>query len=126
VRGCDPAWIRKLYSFARKPDIVFYFRVPVDVAVDRILAGRPKLKHYEAGMDLNLSNDIFESYRIFQSRITKEYESMVRKDGFVVVDGSLPIEEQQRLVRDKVSGLMPKEVAGKLMVGAELESRTPR
>ena len=68
-------------------------------------------------MDLNLSNDIFESYRIFQSRITKEYESMVRSEGFVVVDGSLRIEEQQRLVRDKVSGLMPKEVASRTMGG---------
>jgi dTMP kinase len=117
VRGCHPAWIRRLYSFARRPDIVFYFQVPVDVAVNRILSGRPKLKFYEAGMDLNLSNDVSESYRIFQSRITKEYESMVRSEGFVVIDGSLPIEEQQRLVRDKVSGLMPKEVASKTMVG---------
>jgi dTMP kinase len=126
VRGCHPAWIRRLYSFARRPDIVFYFQVPVDVAVDRILSGRPKLKFYEAGMDLNLSNDISESYRIFQSRITKEYESMVRSEGFVVVDGSLPIEEQQRLVRDKVSGLMPRGVASKTMVGTKFEDRNPR
>jgi dTMP kinase len=126
VRGCHPAWIRRLYSFARKPDIVFYFQVPVDIAVNRILSGRPKLKFYEAGMDLDLSNDIFESYRIFQSKITKEYESMVRSDGFVVVDGSLAIEKQQRLVRDKISEMMPKEVAGKLTVGTGFESRAPR
>jgi dTMP kinase len=125
VRGCHPAWVRRLYSFARRPDIVFYFQVPVDVAVNRILSGRPQLKYYEAGMDLNLSNDIFESYRIFQSRITKEYESMIRPEGFVVVDGSLQIEEQQRLVRDKVTGLMPKEMAGRLMVGVGIESRAP-
>jgi dTMP kinase len=126
VRGCHPAWIRRLYSFARRPDIVFYFRVPVDVAVNRMLSGRPNLKYYEAGMDLNLSNDIFESYRIFQSRITKEYESMVRSDEFIVVDGSLPIEEQQRFVRDKVRGLMPKEVAVRLMVRTGIEDRRHR
>jgi dTMP kinase len=125
VRGCHPAWIRRLYSFARRPDIVFYFQVPVDVAVNRILSGRPKLKYYEAGMDLNLSNDVFESYRIFQSRVTKEYESMVRPEGFVVVDGSLRIEEQQRLVRDKVSELMPKEVVSKTMGRTGLENRGP-
>jgi dTMP kinase len=126
VRGCHPAWVRRLYSFARRPDIVFYFQVPVDVAVARILSGRPNLKYYEAGMDLNLSNDIFESYRIFQSRITKEYDSMVRPDGFVVIDGSLPIEEQQRLVREKVDRLMPKAVVGEFMVGTGNESRTQR
>ena len=94
VRGCHPAWVRSLYSFAATPDIAFYFRVPVDIGVNRILAGRPKLKFYEAGMDLNLSNDIYESYRIFQGRITEKYESMVGSDNLVVVDGTLSIEEQ--------------------------------
>ncbi|MDG6915012.1 MAG: thymidylate kinase, partial [Nitrososphaerota archaeon] len=61
VRGCHPEWVRKIYSYAAKPDLTLYFRVPVDVAVSRILAGRPKLKYYEAGMDMNLSNDPYES-----------------------------------------------------------------
>jgi dTMP kinase len=107
VRGCHPGWVRSLYSFAIKPDITFYFRVPVDVAVNRILSGRPKLKYYEAGMDLNLSNDIYESYRIFQGRISERYESMVRGDGLVVVDGTLTIEEQQELVRSRIMKLNP-------------------
>jgi len=106
VRGCHPEWIRRLYSFAKKPDIVFYFQVPVDIAVNRILAGRPKLKYYEAGMDLSLSNDIYESYRIFQSRITKIYDSLVRSDGLIVIDGSLAIEEQQRIVREQAARLL--------------------
>lgn len=107
VRGCHPGWVRSLYSFAIRPDIAFYFRVPVDVAVNRILSGRPKLKFYEAGMDLNLSNDIYESYRIFQGRIIEKYESMVRGDGLVVVDGTLAIEDQQELVRSCVTKLSP-------------------
>ncbi|MDA4127828.1 MAG: dTMP kinase, partial [Thaumarchaeota archaeon] len=53
VRGCTPAWVRKVYSFAVVPDVTFYFQVPPAVAMDRILEGRPKLKYYEAGMDLN-------------------------------------------------------------------------
>ncbi len=117
VRGCHPGWVRRLYSFARRPDIVFYFRVPVDVAVDRILSGRPKLKYYEAGMDLDLSNDIYESYRIFQSRIIKKYDSMVKSDGLVVVDGTLPIEEQQHKVREIATRLIPKERSISLPVG---------
>jgi len=121
VRGCHPAWIRRLYSFARKPDITFYFQVPVDIAVDRILSGRPKLKFYEAGMDLDLSNDIYESYRIFQTQITKRYDSMVRSDELTVIDGSLPIEEQQRIVRDRVRRLMPSEVAARLTAGTGIE-----
>jgi dTMP kinase len=106
VRGCHPRWARKLYSFAVKPDIVFYFRVPVDVAVERILGGRPKLKYYEAGMDLGLSNDPYESYRIFQGRITEQYDSMVQSERFTVIDGSGKIETQQAEVRERVAPLL--------------------
>lgn len=107
VRGCDPRWIREVYDFAVKPDLVFYFRVSIDVASERILSGRPKLKYYEAGMDLNLSNDLYESYRIFQSRIIDQYESMIKSEKFVVIDGTSGIEEQQQLVRKKVVETIP-------------------
>ncbi|HEV2192435.1 MAG TPA: dTMP kinase [Nitrosopumilaceae archaeon] len=108
VRGCNPKWVRNVYDFAIKPHITFYFRVPVDIAVDRILVGRPKLKYYEAGMDLNLSNDPYESYRIFQGRIIEQYDSMAESEGFTVIDGTLNIEEQQKLVREKISAILPK------------------
>ena len=106
VRGCSPNWVRKLYDFAIKPDILFYFRVPIDVAIKRIMIGRPKLKYYEAGMDLNLSRDPYDSYRIFQSRIIDQYEHMVKPQGFIVIDGTSGIEEQQKLVREKVRDLL--------------------
>ena len=106
VRGCNPKWVRNVYDFAIKPHITFYFKVPVDIAVDRILVGRPKLKYYEAGMDLNLSNDPYESYRIFQGRIIEQYDSMSDSEGFIVIDGTLNIEEQQKIVRNKISSIL--------------------
>jgi dTMP kinase len=120
VRGCTPAWIRKVYSFAVVPDVAFYFRVPAAVAMDRILEGRPKLKYYEAGMDLNLSNDEYESYRIYQTRIVDQYESMVQKDKFAIIDGTLDIEEQQNQMRRHVIKLLP---AAKVPAVLELEEK---
>ena len=107
VRGCSPEWVRHLYSFAIKPNIAFYFRVPVEISFERIVKNRPKLKYYEAGMDLNLSNDPYESYRIFQGRIIDEYESMIEKEGLIVIDGTNDIEEQQEQMRRKVMELLP-------------------
>ena len=103
VRGCHPSWVRKVYDFAAKPDITFYFRVPVEVAVSRILVGRPKLKYYEAGMDMNLSNDPYESYRIFQGRIVEQYEALAANEGLTVIDANRGIEEQQKEVRTIVA-----------------------
>jgi dTMP kinase len=81
--------------------------------VDRILSGRPRLKYYEAGMDLNLSNDPYESYRIFQSRIIDQYESLSVSENFTIVDGTMEIEESQRFLRSIVMKLLPLEFAKK-------------
>jgi dTMP kinase len=103
VRGVSPQWVRELYGFAVKPTVAFYFRTPLDVAMKRILGGRDALKYYEAGMDLDLSDDIEESFRAFQGRIIEEYEKMVDEFGLVAIDATRSIEEQQAEVRRIVS-----------------------
>jgi dTMP kinase len=99
ARGVDRDWVRNLYSFAIQPQLAFYFQVPLDVAVERILSGRAKLKYYEAGMDLGLSDNKITSFRLFQQRIINEYELMIDEFGFIVVDGTQPVEVQQAQMR---------------------------
>ena len=103
ARGVDPRWVRELYSFAVRPDLAVYFRVPIDVALDRLLARRVKLKFYEAGMDLGLSGNVVESFRLFQSRVLDEYEKSVGEFGLKVVDASGSITSQQRDLRRLVA-----------------------
>ncbi|NOZ27162.1 MAG: dTMP kinase [Chloroflexi bacterium] len=102
ARGCSPTWVQNLYSFALQPDITFFFHVPLDVAVHRILSSRTKLKYHEAGMDLGLSPDPVESFKLFQDRVQAQYLSMVEKFDFTVIDAARPIEEQQEEVRQVV------------------------
>lgn len=106
VRGCDPNWVEKLYSFARHPDITFFFDTPLNIALDRILSGRPQLKYHEAGMDLGLSDDIEESFCLFQKLIYDEYQSAMKRFHFESIDATDPPEEQQQkvraLIRDKI------------------------
>jgi dTMP kinase len=99
VRGCDHAWLRRVYSFARTPDIILFFNLPLKLALARILEGRPRLKFFEAGMDLRLSPDVTESFEIFQGRILEEYLNMVDEFGFTVMDATQPIHRQQGIVR---------------------------
>jgi len=102
ARGVSRRWVRNLYSFATRPNLSFYFRVPLDVAIGRILGGRDAIKYYEAGMDLGLSRDVEESFRIFQGRILDEYEAMADEVGFHIIDATLSIEEQQTQMREIV------------------------
>jgi dTMP kinase len=104
VRGMSPGWLRNLYSFAVRPDLAFYFRVPIEVSVSRLLGGtRAELKYYEAGMDLGLSSNVTESFKIFQSRALAEYDKLVDEFGLTVIDATLEIDEQQEQVREIVS-----------------------
>ncbi len=99
VRGCDPDWLRKLYGFAHRPDITFYFRLSLEVALGRIREGRPRLKYFEAGMDLGLSSDITESFRLFQAGVMEQYERMAGELDLTVVDATRTIHRQQEEVR---------------------------
>ena len=103
ARGCDQAWVRKLYDFAIRPDLAFYFKVPVDVSLGRILSGRAKIKYYEAGMDLNMSQDPVESFSKFQSRVLAEYDRVVDEYKLTVIDATAEIDEQQETVREVVT-----------------------
>jgi dTMP kinase len=102
VRGVHPEWVRDMYGFSVKPDIAFYFKVPIEVSLKRILSGRTTLKFHEAGMDLGLSEDIHESFKIFQSRILTEYDKITEEFGMTVIDATLPIQKQQSMVREIV------------------------
>jgi dTMP kinase len=99
VRGVDRQWVRDLYSFGVRPDLTLYFRVPIDVSLDRLMARRVKLKFYEAGMDLGWSTQPAESFRLFQGRVLQEYDRLVEEFGLEVIDASRSIMDQQQDVR---------------------------
>jgi dTMP kinase len=102
ARGVGRRWVRNLYRFAIHPSLAFYFRVPLDVALGRILGGRDALKYYEAGLDLGLARDVEESFRIFQGRILDEYDAIAHEMGFHIIDATQSIEVQQRRMREIV------------------------
>jgi dTMP kinase len=103
TRGVDRRWVRELYSFAVKPDLAVYFRVPIEVSADRLLARRVKLKFYEAGMDMGWSPSVIDSFRMFQGRVLEEYDRLVDEFGLSVVNAVGSITEQQRVFRKLAS-----------------------
>ncbi|MCB9358070.1 MAG: thymidylate kinase [Calditrichaeota bacterium] len=123
VRGVDRDWVRDMYGFAVKPDIAIYFRVPIEVSLNRILSGRASLKFHEAGMDLNLSDDPHESFRIFQSRILDEYELIAKEYGLTVMDATLPITKQQAIFRELASKQL-ESYESKPLIRAKKRSRS--
>ena len=98
ARGVDPNWVREVYNFAIRPDLAVYFDINPKDAMERICSNRAP-KFYEAGMDLKLSNDPYESYLIFQDRVTKEYKKMVDEYGLIRLDAMDSIHSKQVAIR---------------------------
>jgi dTMP kinase len=93
--------------------MAFYFKVPIEVAISRLLGGtRGQFKYYEAGMDMNLSQDVTESFRTFQSRILAQYDKIVDEYQLITLDATKDIAKQQdamrRLVDEALKDYKPK------------------
>ena len=110
ARGVHRQWVRDLYGFAVRPDLAVYFRTPIDVSLDRLLARRVKLKFYEAGLDMGWSANATESFRIFQSKVLEEYDHLVDEFNLSVIDGAGSITDQQRQFRRLVSASLEGDV----------------
>ncbi|MGH7923798.1 MAG: dTMP kinase [Candidatus Binatus sp.] len=106
ARGVHPDWVRSVYSPALRPDLTLYFRVPIDVSLERLLSGRAKLKYHEAGMDVGLSADPVESFRMFQSRVLEIYDQLTLEFGMRPIDATGEIPNQQRVVRTMVQEIL--------------------
>jgi dTMP kinase len=79
--GASRRWVRNLYSYALRPNLTLYFRLPPG--------------QFPGPAD--------ESSRVLHGRILAEYEAMAAEMDFHVIDATLPIEEQQRRIRQIVA-----------------------
>ena len=89
VRGIDPAWIRKIYGMALVPDAVFYLRIKsAQQLVERLFSAGRGFDYWESGMDLNLGEDLYDSFIEYQSRLLKVFDRLTGEYGFQVLNAS--------------------------------------
>lgn len=106
VRGADQEWLKKLYGFAPEPDLVFYLHMPLDEQLKRIITARGGLDFYESGRDIGMSTDLYQSFKLYQSKILNEYEKMSSQYGFKNIDASLPVDAVQKKLRSELKALL--------------------
>jgi dTMP kinase len=102
VRGVDRQWLRNVYGFAIAPHLVFYLNVDVKTLITRVLESRG-MDFWESGMDLKGGDDIYDSFRAYQSKLLREYQSMADEFNFRVVDARRPVERIQDELRRQVA-----------------------
>jgi dTMP kinase len=102
VRGISRKWSHDLYGFALVPDQVYYIKVDPYTLVHRVFEKNSSLDYYESGSDMGLSDDMFESFIIYQQKIAKEFQSMQKIYGLVHIDGDKTVEEINADLKKKI------------------------
>jgi dTMP kinase len=105
VRGADAEWIKRVFSFALKPDAVFYLRVEVPDLIPRVLQGGG-FDYWESGMDIPMGNDLYESFVNYQKRMVEELDSLGREYDFETLDASRPVDEVAGALSQRIEELL--------------------
>jgi dTMP kinase len=85
VRGLDPAWVRNIHRFAPKPDAIFYLRIGVDELIPRAVFTRG-FDYWESGMDLYSTEDMYDSFRKYQTALLQQFDELAEEFHFNVID----------------------------------------
>ena len=105
VRGIDRPWLRSLYGFAIAPHMVFYLKVDFETLIGRILESRG-MDFWESGMDMKAADDIYDSFRLYQNKLLREYASMADEFHFRTVDARRSIDQIQDELRKQVAAFL--------------------
>lgn len=109
ARGIDKNWLHNLFSFAIKPDLVFYMDVDPYNLIHRVFQKNYSLDYYESGADLGISNDIYDSFIKYQYSLKKEFEKMRSRYTLINIDGNKNIEEVYQQIQTKIDDFLIKE-----------------
>jgi dTMP kinase len=106
VRGIPRRWSHDLYGFSLVPDQIYYLQVDPYTLVHRVFEKNSSLDYYESGADMGLSDDMFESFILYQQKIAKEFQVMQKTYGLVPIDGDKNVEEINTDLKKRVNAFL--------------------
>jgi dTMP kinase len=106
VRGISTRWSHNLFGFAMKPHLVFYLEVDPNELVHRVFQKNSSLDYYESGADLGLSDNMFESFLIYQGLLAKQFRKLQKRYGLVPINGNRSIIEINKDLQKKIDDFL--------------------
>jgi len=99
ARNPDTRWIKDVFGYALVPDLVCYLRIDVANLIPRVIESGG-MNYWESGMDLHLSDNIFDSFNKYQKILIEAYDRMAEEYSFEVLDARRGVQEIQQDLRD--------------------------
>ena len=105
VRQADTKWIRDLFSFALVPDLVLYMKIDIESLIPRAIEGGG-MNYWEAGMDMHMGQDLFDSFVNYQSTLIDQYNKLAKEFDFEVIDAGKSVDDIQEDIREKMKPII--------------------
>ena len=105
VRGVDREWLKEIYGTALKPDIVFYMKITPKDLIPRVL-GAKGFNYWEAGMDLKLGDDLYESFVNYQTKLINVLDEMSKEYNFIEIDATKEPQDVFLEIKNKLSDIL--------------------
>lgn len=122
VRGMEPSWIQEVYSIALVPDAVFYIAVSPEVLVERNLRKAAVLDYWESGMDMDRSQNMYDSFITYQKKIQRQFRQMQKVYSFETVNGNRAPRAIQKDLQSKIESVLNGKVVKVVERSLEMES----
>ena len=103
VRGIGRDYLHGIYETALRPDLTFWLNVRPEVAFEREFRKSHAISYWESGRDLSLSDDLFQSFILYQAKIKKEFETLSGRHGFIALDGEESVVTVNNELRKRIA-----------------------
>ena len=106
VRGIDREYVHGIYDLALRPEISFFLNVRPEIAFVREFRKSPAISYWEAGRDMALSNDLYESFIKYQTMVRKEFVALAKRHNFVTFNGEESIRAVNADLRKRIAAYL--------------------
>ena len=105
-RGVPEYYVRNLYSYVSKPDILFYMDVDINTAYQRRISRYPNMGHYSSGQDFLNVDNIEMSWKKYSALQQKIYNSVQDEFNFVFIDANKSVDTVWGTIREKLRNIL--------------------
>src|ERR1700722_16188832 len=103
ARGIERDYLNGLYEMAVRPDLTFWLNVRPKIAFEREFRKSHAISYWESGRDLSLSDDLFQSFILYQAKIKNEFETLSGRHGFLALDGEASVISVNTELRKRIA-----------------------
>ena len=104
ARGANPGWLEEIFSFLPSPDVTIFLDVDPETVLERRRS--EQLRPFEVGSDLGLSEDLEESYRLFQGRLYASFRRQAERYEFTSIASSGNVATVDAAIRASIDPLV--------------------